>query len=80
MGVYTGMMIRCCLHHYWRHHALCLSLALFMYTLNLTFSPQLQPKAFSKAGFQFVAQMVVMYLLRSGRKPLCSFCKRSVQY
>lgn len=34
MGVYTCRMIRCCLHHYFRNCTLCLSLALFMLTLN----------------------------------------------
>lgn len=42
MVVYTRRMIRHCLHHYLRRHALCLRLALFMPMLKeFFFSPLL---------------------------------------
>lgn len=44
MGVYTSRMIRCCLHHYSRNCALCLSLALFMLMLNGIFPSASSPR------------------------------------
>lgn len=43
-GVYTCRMIRCCLHHYSRNCALCLSIALFMLMLNGIFLSASNPE------------------------------------